>query len=285
LETSTAFSVDRTAPSVLTVRVNGLVRPGFEFWTLLLADAHEDNPHCDRKLLYGHLDEAVSRQAAIASFGDWFDAMQSKGDKRHTKADLLPEYLGGNYTDLLVDNAAARLKKYKEWFLMFGEGNHEWGFETHMETSLTQRLCTALDVERMYEWGFIRFLFRQTPTSGLTSRNLYFHHGSGGGGPVTRGVIASNRRNAMLDNTDIVVSGHIHERWILETPVVSCTQGGRLDIRDRLHLQLGTYKQEFTERGFHVRNQRPPKPLGGTWLRFFYDYSKRDRLGMQAVLT
>lgn len=50
------------------------------------------------------------------------------------------------------------------------------------------------------------------------------------------------------------------------------------------HLQLSTYKQEFDLRGgYHIEKGRPPKPLGGTWLRFYYDSKARGNVGHELI--
>ena len=77
------WTVERTNENVLTVRVN--YREDSEFWVLLTADVHWDNPHCDRTLYRRHLDLAKERDAAILNVGDWFCAMQGKYDKRAAK--------------------------------------------------------------------------------------------------------------------------------------------------------------------------------------------------------
>lgn len=281
--TDPRYVVTRPSESALVVKTDQL-RQGWEQWFLFVFDAHWDNPHADRALLKLHHEQAMQRGAGIFYGGDFFCAMQGKFDPRHVKADIRPEHQGSNYLDLLVDTATDWLQPYKANIIGMGEGNHELGIEKRLETSLTGRLCANLGVQHMHEWGFIRFQFSR-PAGNRTSRNLYWHHGSGGGGPVTRGVIASARRNAMLDSTDLVVTGHIHEQWMLKTPVVRVTDSGQVEIRDRLHLQCGTYKQEFIETGYHVSNQRPPKPLGGVWVRFFYDGRARDSIGVQASFT
>ncbi len=44
---------------------------------------------------------------------------------------------------------------------------------------------------------------------------MAYHHGYGGGGPVTKDVIQTNRRAVYLPDANIVISGHTHDRWIV----------------------------------------------------------------------
>lgn len=271
------FAVERTSPEVLTVRHTD-VASGWEQRYLLMADVHWDNPHCDRKLLDRHLAQARECNAGVLCFGDWFCAMQGKYDKRADKNDLRPEHQSGNYLDLLVDTAADYLQPLGDQLVMLADGNHETAIRRHLETDLLQRLCQQIDTNHMGYSGFVRFMF-QGESGRRTSRKLYWHHGSGGGGPVTKGVIQTNRRAASVD-ADIFVSGHIHESWVVENVVVRLLDSGRVSLSTQTHVQLPTYKQEFDMAGgFHIEKGRPAKPLGAYWLVFGYDPAQPCNVG------
>jgi hypothetical protein len=67
----------------------------------------------------------------------------------------------------------------------------------------------------------------------------------------------------------------------LVTAVAYC---GELYFDTQYHIQLATFKQEFDlAGGWHLERGAPPKPLGGWWLRFYYDSDKRDKIGLQVV--
>lgn len=267
------WAVERTNENVLTVRVH--YKESFEFWVLLTADVHWDNPHCDRALYLRHLELARERDAAIFNIGDWFCAMQGKYDKRADKSTLRPEHQTANYLDALVDTGADYLRPYASNIAMLADGNHETAIAGNHETNLTQRLASALGVAAMGYSGFVRFMFQHNSGGSRQSHTMYFHHGSGGGGAVTKGVIATSRRAVYLPDPTIVVSGHIHEEWQLTLPRVRLTNNGDVYQDEQVHVQLATYKQEFTPvGGWHIQTGKPPKPLGGAWLRF---YSVRDR--------
>lgn len=256
---------------------------GWEQWFLLISDVHWDNPHCDRKLFEKHLTQAQERNAPIFSFGDFFCAMQGRGDPRNSKDSIRPEHTGGNYLDLLVDTAAEYLAPYP--IMMLADGNHETSIRSKLETDLTKRLAKALGVNAMGYSGFIKFRFMMTG-GGRSNKVLYFHHGSGGGGPVTKGVIRSNRQAVYLPDAQIVVGGHVHESWLLVQPRVRLSNSSRVYLDNQYHLTGSTYKQEFNlAGGFHVERGRPPKPLGGWWMRFYWDNQQHGNVGVEFTLA
>ena len=259
------YTVERTSENAIALR-HPTVSVDWQQPYLLISDVHWDNPHCERALLKEHLDEAVRREAGILVFGDFFCAMQGKYDKRADKSALRPEHQATNYLDALVDTAATWLEPYSKNIVMLADGNHETAIRKHLETDLLERLCQKLGVLHMGYSGYVRFLFEQSGGSRRISKTLYWHHGSGGGGPVTKGVIQHARRAASVE-ADIYVTGHIHEAWQLENPVMRLSANGIERIDQQHHVQCATYKQEYTPGGgFHVERGRPPKPLGGWWL-------------------
>lgn len=269
--------VERTNDEVLTIRHSD-VSAGWEQRYLLISDVHFDSPHCDRKLLTKHLEQAKANDAKVLCFGDWFDAMGGKNDKRATKATIRADNHVGNYFDSLVDCSADYLEAYLAILLAMGRGNHDEAITKHNETDILQRLCARCGIHHMGYSGFIRFMF-QGEKGNRTTRRLYFHHGAGGGGPVTKGVIQSNRRAASVD-ADIFVSGHIHEAWAVENVMVKMSDSGRIFLATQTHVQLPTYKQEYRmEGGYHIEKGRPPKPLGGYWLVFYYDGEQAGNVG------
>ena len=162
---------------------------------LLISDVHIDAKDCDRKLLIGHLEEAKARGAGVLIFGDLFDCMGGKYDKRTTKSDLLPEYQVNNYFDAIVKDAAKILKPYAENILMIGDGNHELSVRERHETDLIQNLIDQLRPEILHGKysGFIRVFFERCEKR-RGSFTIYYNHGSGGNSPASRGVLQSGRR-------------------------------------------------------------------------------------------
>lgn len=232
---------------------------------LLLSDIHIDNPKCDRKLLSKHLEAAKEKNAGIMIFGDLFCAMQGKYDKRANKEALRPEHRVANYFDALVDTTAEYLKPYAKNILLITPGNHETAILKNHETDLTARLAAQLKCGVGAYAGWVRL---QSQYGKLwRAMVLSYHHGYGGGGPVTRDVIQTARKAVYLPDADIVVSGHTHDRWIVPVPRVKLLQNGIQTVTEQLHLKLGTYKDEYTPGyGWAVEKGFAPKSLGGVWL-------------------
>jgi len=272
-----AYSVEQTNSEVLTIRHSDVVS-GWQQKYLLMADVHWDNPHCDRKLLSRHLEQAKESNAGILIFGDWFCAMQGKFDPRRTKTDIRPEHNKGNYLDLLVNGSSDFLQPYRENLIAVADGNHETSIRSHLETDLLERLSDQIGTVHLGYSGFIQMLF-QGVKGHRTSRTIYYHHGYGGGGPVTKGMIQTNRRSASVE-ADIFIGGHIHESWIMENVKVKLLESRRVVRSTETHLCLPTYKDEYNMAGgFHVERGRPAKPLGGYWLTFFYEGSQPGNIG------
>jgi len=248
----------------------------FEKWFLLRSDVHWDNPKCDRKLEKKHLEQAIERDAHILDFGDLFCAMQGKGDRRGNKSDLRPEHKEGEYLDLLVKTATDYYEPYADRFLMISHGNHETGVLKYHETDITERLIARLNdragsnIMKGKYAGVVRFKF---VLHGRTQKyDAYYIHGYGGGSPVTKGTIQSSRISNYASNADMVIKGHIHNQYSLTESKMKITDKGYVKLFNQNHIQLATYKDEFSPlQGWHIERGGGPKPLGGCWLRFFFE--------------
>ena len=284
------WTVRAQSPSVATVNVclpEGASKGTFEQWVLLGADRHIDNPKADHRMMVRHLDEAKERNAIILDIGDFFCAMQGKFDPRAYKSDLKEENKTGTYLNSLVESGYNFWDKYKENLAVFAEGNHESAIRKRTEFCLTKALTEKLQdngspvVSGGYR-GWVRFQFKLHNTR--ASVNMYYTHGGGGGGEVTKGVIKTNRRAVYLPDAQLVVGGHIHEAWMVELTRARLKTSG-VEYRDeQVHLAIPTYKDEFfgATGGYHHEKERPPKPLGAWWVRFFYDL-RDDRIRFEVA--
>jgi len=110
----------------------------------------------------------------------------------------------------------------------------------------------------------------------------------GGGGPVTRGVIQTNRQAVYLPDADIVVNGHTHDGWYVPIARERLTNMGRI-TRDIVHfVRTPGYKDEYNDgsSGYHIEKWGPPKPLGAAWLRFWFDAAtSRIEIEVISVVT
>ena len=254
----------------------------WEQWGLITADEHVDNPHSRNDLHKYHLSQAVERGAFVLSFGDFFDAMQGKNDRRSSKGDLKGEVKSAAYLNALTDFGREYLLPYKDNLAMFSEGNHETGVLKNAEYNLTDALVRDLSregsqiVKGTYR-GWIRFMFEHKAGGHKQSYTSYYTHGYGGGGPVTKGVIQASRKAVYLRGADIVFQGHIHEQWKFPIAQVGIDQTGKEVKYTQMHCQIPTYKEEFVDvgGGWHHERGGPPKPVGAWWLRFYW--SARDQ--------
>lgn len=244
---------------------------------LLSSDRHIDNPKAKNSLAKKHLDQLKERDGLLLDFGDLFDAMQGKNDRRGSKEDIKDNLKSNNYFGAMIKDAANFFMPYRKHIALLGHGNHETAILKHNEIDLTEALIDRLNenggkVSHGGYRGWVKIKLRKTETQ-RHQIFLYYSHGSGGGGPVTRGVINTNRMAVYLPDADIVVSGHIHESWQVSVPRVRIGSDNLERQDEQLHICLPTYKEEFINAGggFHHEKGRPPKPLGASWLtlKFF----------------
>ena len=242
---------------------------------LLSSDHHWDNPHCDRDLIKQHLEEALAVGAPVIIYGDFFCAMQGRFDRRSSKDDIRPEHQKGDYLDSLVNTAAAFLAPYSDVLAIIGPGNHETAILKHHETNLSERLvekirtlCPNTQLRLGGYSGWVRFQFHRCRDS--QSVRLWYHHGYGGGGPVTRGVIQTNRRAVYIADADIIATGHTHDAWEVPIQRVRLNDASRVEHLEQLHISTPGYKEEYQDGngGWHVEGGRPPKPIGACWVTF-----------------
>jgi len=267
-----SYEVKRISDVLIEVRMK--YKADFRQSFLLLSDVHFDNPKCDRTLFLSHLDQARRRKAGVLSFGDFFCLMQGKYDPRRSKTDVRPEHNAQNYLDLVFSDSADQLADYADLFVLMSDGNHETGILKNLEVNPLNNLCEKLNykhggnVHRGGYQGFVRFRFEHESGGRIRTRLLYYHHGKWGG-VVSKGTQSSNRFGVMVPQADYVVTGHTHDRWVMENMRYELRENGQLKTVPQYHVKCGTYKQEFEKGGgWAVERIVIPKNLGGWWLEF-----------------
>lgn len=269
--------ITKLSTNVLCIKITYSRSDKFEKRFFLLSDVHWDNPHCNRKLLTKHLEQVKRKDARIIDVGDFFDMMGGKFDPRRSKGQIRPEFNVDNYYDAIIQAAADYLDPYAENFITIGMGNHETAVLKNHEINPTERLISILNSRNKtnifnggYK-GWVFFRFRSDADGGGKTIKLHYTHGSGGNAPVTKGTLKPSRRGLILPDADIVVSGHIHNRWTFSIPRERVTSTGRQYLDEQLHIQLPTYKDEYMEyKGWATEREMPPAALGGWWLTFYY---------------
>jgi len=241
---------------------------GDHYRCLLMSDLHWDNPKCDRDRLRRDLDYAVKNDLDIFMNGDIFCAMQGRYDGRRMKSDIREEHNTSTYLDSLVGTAIEWFLPYSQHIQLVGYGNHETSILKNCETDILGRWVEGLnahgaDIVLGGYGGWVVWSFRQESGNGMAYKMKYYH-GSGGGGPVTKGAIQFQRMSAMISNADCIWQGHVHESMTNVHMVEHLNGKHTQELKEILHVRTPTYKEEYAEglKGWHVMRGAPPKPLG-----------------------
>ncbi len=140
-----SYTIEQTNKDVVTLRHGGVSADWSQRY-LLLADVHFDSPHSNRRLLRSLLQQAQETGAGVMCFGDWFDAMQGRVDKRSAKSSLMVQYKEDNYLDRIVDDSVSFLEPYRSNLVMLADGNHEcYDQQTEVLTNSGWKLFNDLD--------------------------------------------------------------------------------------------------------------------------------------------
>jgi hypothetical protein len=232
------------------------------------------------------LNQAKDKKAKVMLFGDTLDAMQGKKDPRGSKDETAEEYNQDDYLDLLVERTAKALSPWSDNIALISLGNHEDAVLQHYGSNLARRLSHKLNATYFGYAGYVRFRF-SGKGGRRTSRLLYFHHGGGGGGPVTKGTLKPSRRAVYQPDADIVVAGHIHEQWLFPITRTRVSDLDKLYFDTQYHVQLPTYKREWTLQGngWPMRKEMGPKPIGAWWLEFYYNDRHIGNIGTRLVMA
>lgn len=274
-----SWSTEQTNETVATIRIKAEFNQQWEQWVLASSDRHFDNPKSNIVMQKRHLDMAKERDAFVIDCGDCFCAMQGKFDPRSRKGDTKPENEKEDYLDTLVDSSEKLFGPYASLFAVIGTGNHESGILKRLGTDLTGRFVKRLNnlgskaLQGGYR-GWIKLLFSSSGKDSYNqSFNIYYNHGSNSNAPVTKGILKTSRRGLVFPDADILLTGHIHEAWAFPIYRSRLSNFGAEYTDKQMHIQLPTYKEEFQNEvgGYHHENERPPKPIGAWWLRFFYE--------------
>jgi hypothetical protein len=251
-------------------------------WIYVTSDWHWDSVKCNRELLHKDLSLAKSLNAPVICIGDVFDAMGGKYDPRSSKDEIRPELLHGNYFDEAVEQCAKWMKPFAGVIAVISPGNHETAIRKRQETCLTTRLVERLKmygspVQQGSYAGWVLVRGKRNHRHIATHR-IWYNHGYGGGGPVTRGVIDFSRFLIDVD-ADTIASGHIHQRTLIEATRQRVNSNGRVCVEPIYLVRSASYKDECLTDGWAVEKGLSSRPLGGWWLRLRWN---REHSGLIA---
>jgi predicted phosphodiesterase len=236
---------------------------------LFCSDVHFDSPECDRELLKKHFKEAD----VIAVFGDFFDLMQGKYDPRRSYTDVLPQYKGANYFDLVLADAVKFLKPFAHKIAILTQGNHETSVVNRCNTDPIKNLVTLLNFTyktNIQVGGYQGVLIYQLMVKGHgVSCKIFYHHGSGGNAKRSKGMLDNQIDGFAFPDADIIVKGHNHSKWHDPSNVrLKLDQNFKLIHAAQHVIRLGTYKKSKIDNGWEVEKGFLPAKLGGWFVNF-----------------
>jgi len=258
---------------------------------LLLSDIHWDNPKCNRKLLKDHLDMALKSNMRILINGDTICGMTGKNDRRGTKETLRKEFARDDHWNSICEGAIDFFKPYAHLIDLIGYGNHETAIIKHLEIDVLKFIVNGLNQNENINiqlggyGGWVVYRFNRPKSTTKSVYRIKYFHGSGGGGPVTRGSINFNRMSTMVENADMIWMGHVHEDMEITYTVERLNSQNKVNLKDITMVRTSTYKEEYNEGkgGWHVERGASPKKLGGRILTIKPEIILED--GKQQVRT
>lgn len=253
------------------------------------SDIHFDNPKCNRKLFFKHMDKALEKDAMIAITGDLFCLMQGKYDPRGSKSGVREEHNGDNYLDLVINDTAEKFIKYAKNIILISRGNHETSVSKRSETDIMERfverlnLLSGSNIQIGQYTGYYTLCFYAANKSTRLTVDIGYSHGNWGG-VITKGTLSVVRYASYMPDCDIMFSGHTHDGWIVTHPRLRKNIHKKtVDVVNQWHVKTGTYKEEFDKgKGWAVERIAMPKYLGGCFIEFDI---KRSGVEFQCTLT
>lgn len=263
----------------------GEYNSNWEQWLLFTSDLHVDSINHRGDIFTKAMIEAKRKNAMVFLFGDIFDAMQSRNDKRRARAALKEKYQNReDYVDAIVEDLTEIFEPYKDNIAFMSYGNHETSLIKHLNTDILKRLIDNLNQNdgkiQLGEYGgYIKFRLSWKGFKGANKTFLiaYHHEGGSGNAPVTEGVIGVKRRMQWMSDFDIFVSGHNHKSWLMEQVREYVTEKDMIKRKIVSLLKTPSMKDKATTGyGWDVMNDFAPPVCGAYWVRLFPVLNKNN---------
>lgn len=276
--------------NVITLRADG-ISAGDTIPLMLTSDWHYDSVSCDRALLTKHLTRANDKGAVVLVAGDVFDAMSGKFDPRRSYDGLRAEYKVEDYFDAITLDAIDFLSQFSHCKFVLAMGNHETAVLKNNSVCLTDRVAMGLrDKHKMTAYGagyygWLRVLTKDGQGRGRFPKKVYWHHGSGGNAPVTRGVIATNRQAVYIRNADIILNGHNHQNYHVAIKEYGLTNRGVEYVQIVDYIRTPGYNigglESGDTHGYGIEKHPEPLPRGSVFVDMVYT---RDGLDAEILV-
>jgi hypothetical protein len=192
---------------------------------------------------------------------------------------LRSSHAAAAYFDAVINETAERYAPYAQNWAFMGQGNHESAWLKHHETCPTTNLVRAIKSinprSQIGAGGYGGwFKLRVGVNNCKLTWTMRYHHGSGGGAPMSMGVLDSRRMMSWLEGVDCIAVGHNHHSNIVGVAREYLeTRNGVYEIRNRHcdFIRCGTYKQDWGDGsgGWIVEKGPGPTSLRAKWVRLF----------------
>lgn len=289
------WTAERRSDRILVLKTNYQNTRDSERWVLLVSDNHFDSPQHDREKEAAFLRKAEARDAIILCFGDLFDLMGGREDRRRSRGGIRPEHDGKGYFDRVIKDAAKFYAPVAKRFAAVSYGNHETAWTTHNDSCPLDNFATRLQAQHgckpevMPYSGYIVLQFHRPCGNGHTSQFAYkiaYTHGHGGNAPVTAGTVQAQRHAVTQAEANLCVQGHNHRAYLLPIGKERLSSGLDAVVEEtQWHARIPGFKRSATsgngfefEKGLAVNN---PTVTGAIWLRLA---AKKNRLICQPIL-
>jgi hypothetical protein len=154
-------------------------------------------------------------------------------------------------------------------------GNSAWlkHHETCPTTNLVRAIKSMNPSSQMGAGGYGGWMkVRVTINNSRLTWTLRYHHGSGGGAPMSMGVLDSRRMFSWVEGADMIAVGHNHHSNIVGIAREYLeTRNGVYEVRNRHcdFVRCGTYKADWGDGsgGWIVEKGPGPTSLRAKWVR------------------
>lgn len=227
------------------------------FW--LMSDLHIGAPQVDYARIKKECEDAKANNERILINGDVFDGILKKDQKRYSPSAVHSRLRHrDDQVGAAIEWAIEILSPYADHIDMIGVGNHETALVKHHDIDPVRLLVYELQKKvknhTIHYGGYCGFMdYRffgitkkgKRKGTGAHSQGkrvvFFYHHGSGGDAPVTRGMIAFARLD-WIEGADVIWTGHRHTKWNAEIEKIRCPAAGDKPIRRRVReIQTGAY--------------------------------------------